>query len=833
MDSYMNSSLWSRSLGINEEQCLSLRKSYIDTRENAKTILEKIRIDFPSLTIHDISHVDSLWSVASVIIGPKYPINPLEAYILGIAFLIHDFALSYDAFGGVSSLRSTNEWKDAFAEQGYNDSEEIKKECDFFAIRTLHAKRAETVLNDCFIREDGSSFYLISDESLRKHLSLIIGRIAASHHWGIDELYSLSNQMNPLAGMPNEWTVNPIKLACILRCADAGHIDAGRAPDSIYRLLKLNKVSQSHWNSQNHLCQVCEDSNDSKMLLITSSNSFNKADYASWNVAYELITLFDKEIKASNRVLSTMGCAFPHVGVTGVSTKEELSNYIKTNGWIPCDATVHIENAKQIIEKLGGEQLYGKDDKVLVVLRELAQNARDAIIARSLYEKTNKGNIHIIIEKDANDSFWITVEDSGIGMSFQCIKDKFLGFGESYWSSDLAKVEFPGLASSGFSSAGKFGIGFYSIFMVSDYVVVETRRYDRGLDKNIKLEFIDGLSLSPIVSFEPSSRTDKSTSIKFKLKNGLLSQNLLYEVKRNIMNSKNIMVPFKKIISTVVVGLDVDVFYKQDGHDFGCIHRDIYSNDFNVKEWFEDFSYQSEQNINVSSDHFEKVYMNNRIIGYGTLNFELSSTQNFLSIRTVNGLAQSIHSRDGQFFKGFIDSDCFTVSRNNAKETESLKQVVHEWAKQQYEKYYKERIVSPKYGLLCQDTLCFFGIDPSDISAVYRRSDRQIVWTKDIIDDLLNGVQYLFPKMKGINHFDLHVDLSNVELEHNEEMIIPLSNSSFLDLDLPIKPNDYSLIGCINKNALDRGLKITIHTIENRFRSLFLGFADAICLSIE
>ena len=105
--SYVNTSLWKRTLGNekkgNQEynnQVKLLRDSFLDARKNAEFLLNKIRIDFPNLTVHDITHVDSLWNVADTIIGEEYPINPLEGYILGIAFLIHDAALSYDTAGG-------------------------------------------------------------------------------------------------------------------------------------------------------------------------------------------------------------------------------------------------------------------------------------------------------------------------------------------------------------------------------------------------------------------------------------------------------------------------------------------------------------------------------------------------------------------------------------------------------------------------------------------------------------------------------------------------------------------------------------------------------------
>lgn len=260
---YQSTSLWKRTLGLDNENVKPLRDSFLGAHENAEFLLAKIRKDFPNLTVHDISHVDSLWNVADTIIGEDYLINPLEGYILGISFLIHDAALSYETIGGIDKLRNTVEWKDVYADGANGKDEEIfKKECDFTAIRALHAREAESILSKIFTKDNGTTFYIIDDDSLRRHYGELIGKIAASHHWDIDDVSSLELQINPRREYPNEWKINAQKLACILRCADAGHIDNGRAPDNIYNILSVNGVSKQHWDSQNHLCQVCEDEKD-------------------------------------------------------------------------------------------------------------------------------------------------------------------------------------------------------------------------------------------------------------------------------------------------------------------------------------------------------------------------------------------------------------------------------------------------------------------------------------------------------------------------------------------------------------------------------------------
>ena len=265
------------------------------------------------------------------------------------------------------------------------------------------ANDINTGLPSQIVKDNGSTFYIIDNDDYRKHYGEIIGKIAASHHWDIDDVSAkLKKQINPRSGMPRDWVVNAQKLACILRCADAGHIDDGRAPDCIYNSLMVNGVSREHWESQNHLCQVCKDANDDEKLCITSSNPFEKKDFAAWNVAYDSIKLFDTELKKSNNLLKSISTPqigkleFPYREVSGSYSKESLAQYVETKDWVPCNISIHTSNIKSLIQSLGGSKLYGYENQLLVVLRELIQNARDAIHARiKIDESYNDGKIII------------------------------------------------------------------------------------------------------------------------------------------------------------------------------------------------------------------------------------------------------------------------------------------------------------------------------------------------------------------------------------------------------------------------------------------------------
>ena len=193
----------------NKEPRDRLRASLLSFRENAAAVVSRIAASIPFLTQHEVSHLDGLWNVADNIIGPDFPVNPLEAYVFGCAVLLHDAALCPEAYdGGLDGLRSSIAWKDAFAieAQSCDVEDEAIAASDFSALRQLNATQASKLGSMSWPGPDTNEpLFLIEDAHIRKHLSDLIGTIAASHHWSIEEVNSRSDtQFNAPAEFPRE-----------------------------------------------------------------------------------------------------------------------------------------------------------------------------------------------------------------------------------------------------------------------------------------------------------------------------------------------------------------------------------------------------------------------------------------------------------------------------------------------------------------------------------------------------------------------------------------------------------------------------------------------------
>lgn len=489
-----------------------LRSAFIGFRRRVELLASEIHRNLPDYTVHDISHLDALWEMADIIAGKGFPLTPTEAFVLGGAILLHDLGMGLASYPqGLSDLRKDARWADTVtglylskfnrlpSEKEITDPpEDIKRDAIGLMLRVLHAPRAEQLASDCWrAKPDDSPQYLIEDVEIRLAFGRTIGRIAHSHWWPVERLES---EFRIPLGAPHwgpvGWTVDPLKIACILRVADAGHIDARRAPTFLRAIRRPASYSDEHWKFQERLQKprLVDDS-----LVYTSGAAFELQDAQSWWLCLDTLTMVDRELRQVDALLADRGTRrLAGRRVAGVESPERLRSYIQTNGWMPVNTLVQVSDIPRLVKMFGGEELYGNDPTAPV--RELIQNASDAVRTRRFVEgRTHDwGEIYIRTGTDER-SDWIEVEDTGVGMSSEVLTRYLLDFGTSYWGSSLMLDEFPGLLAKGIKPTGKYGIGFFSVFMLGEAVRVRTRRLDAAQDETLVMEFNTGLSSRPLL----------------------------------------------------------------------------------------------------------------------------------------------------------------------------------------------------------------------------------------------------------------------------------------------------------------------------------------------
>ncbi|WP_164997119.1 HD domain-containing protein [Clostridium minihomine] len=578
MNRYEQTTIWQKTLAKQlepdsfEKERDILRVAYEGFRENAKLLAGEISNILPEYTVHDITHIDALWETAELVAKDSFELTPTEVFVLGGAFLIHDLGMGLASFpNGVDELKLESIWQDTMSsivnngtkeltcrDNIYADAEKIATE---YTLRLLHAKQAEKLALISWTDKENNQIYLMDNYELREAYGRIIGLIAYSHWWKVDELEDKFNSILGAPGMfPPIWTIDPLKLACVLRIADAVQIDDRRAPNLLRTVRDLSDVSDSHWNFQRKLYQPRLERNK---LVFTSKTPFTINEVESWWVCHDTLKMIDEELNLVDSLLiDTNRKRLNASGISAIEDPKRLSKLISVQGWQPININVKVSNVAKLVGCIGGSQLYGEN--LMVPLRELIQNAADAIRARRVLENENGdfGSIIVRIGEDADGTF-IEVEDNGVGMSQKVLTGPFLDFGNSLWGTPLMHEELPSLESKGFSSTGRYGIGFFSVFMWGKKVSITTRRYEKGRDATLVLEFNNGVSSRPILRKANSLEFIKEggTKVRVWLSNESILEKIL------VMNShRKSQKTFAELIETLCPSMDCNIVIEENNN---------------------------------------------------------------------------------------------------------------------------------------------------------------------------------------------------------------------------------------------------------------------------
>ena len=118
-----------------------------------------------------------------------------------------------------------------------------------------------------------------------------------------------------------------------------------------------------------------------------------------------------------------------------------------------------------------------------IFLRELISNASDALQPHAVRDahqprRARPGGAELAIRVESDpEAHTLTVSDTGIGMTHDELIENL---GTIAHSGALAFLQKIGEGQKPVDIIGQFGVGFYSVFMVADEVVVTTRSYRPG-----------------------------------------------------------------------------------------------------------------------------------------------------------------------------------------------------------------------------------------------------------------------------------------------------------------------------------------------------------------
>lgn len=488
-----------------------LLNAIVSLRAKSEALAATLIRDAGMFTDHTIRHMDALWLVTEKILTPTEidALTTAEAFLLAAGFYFHDIGMSYAATDeGRKFLEDTPDYAGVLSQAASDvGSDVVKANALAYAIRVHHAHIAEVMAVNPIL---GTTDYLLEPRAIREQFGSHCGKVAASHHWSIERVESELGVKGivPLAG---NRSADLGFVACALRLIDYAHINRERA-SPFERSLRptLGAESAMHWDAQQNIDGPQRNPQTNELVYASSGPVCN---VEAWWLFYEFARGLDKEISQVRRLLQSRTVSADRlslVGVQGASVPEDFEKLVKTDGFLPLEVNVKASSIDRLVRLLAGESLYGKN--LFAPVRELIQNALDAILLKKITAVTDADKalcslpIKVKLQDDPTGTT-LSVSDWGIGMTKRVLTEHLLTIASDYWEGQF-HVDFP-KASKNFSPAGKFGIGFLSVFMLGRKIEVSSQRNgnDRyhltihGLGKRAELRQIqsNGSSGSTVV----------------------------------------------------------------------------------------------------------------------------------------------------------------------------------------------------------------------------------------------------------------------------------------------------------------------------------------------
>jgi hypothetical protein len=378
------------------------------------------------------------------------------------------------------------------------------------------------------------------EQWIRQHLSALrlgtyddwiddLVTLCRSHHEGYNELRR--DRYNPRYVSTPPVMVHLRYLAVVLRVADVLELDPERTPEVILRHRNIAKSSLIYWWKDEAMSVRLERPRIVISARPHSAQIHKAAEMTVQSVNAELSLA--QRLADETRFQSCPGLAdLPH--------KWDLTATVHADIQPREDSYVYIDgafrpDAQKLLQLLSGVELYGDE---LVAVRELLQNAFDAVRERIAYQRLNGPADPAIQEKLgemnlvdlrlelSQDGAWLVCLDTGVGMTRVLIQDHLLVSGVSS-GHDVLELE-RRCKRAGFTlgRTGQFGIGVLSYFMLADRVTIRTRRSQEPGDSDNEGWNFETEGVGSFGELRRDSSIAPGTEVRLRLKSEVIGKNI-------------------------------------------------------------------------------------------------------------------------------------------------------------------------------------------------------------------------------------------------------------------------------------------------------------------
>jgi hypothetical protein len=429
---------------------------------------------FPTYTLHNREHIYNVIRIMGDLLAERVDqLSGLEAMILILSAIYHDYGMVYseDERAKITGYEDFNlEFLQSIPaarlmfERG---DKKVSKELAEWYCRWAHARRVWRKLD-----ETEAICGLL--EFTKVPFRIQLGNVCESHNEPVENIRVDDKRFDP--AFLGECDLR--FCALLLRLADILDFDNSRSPQSVYDFLDLanpknysEQISKDEWNKHmaSHGFRFEKKANSNPLLFI----AIPPHPYIEQGIL-SFLNLIDSELAGALRVT---GLCSDKWKLFPFPEKIDRSQ-IKSSNYLSGKFRFTLSEDK-ILDLLTGDDLYGDD---FVFIREILQNAIDTVRHRVFIEKISNAEyqakpIMVTFFQDNQGFFWFRVDDEGMGMDMNIIKSHLLNKGNSYYNSDLFKLEkltIKEKIKDDFTPISRFGIGLLSCFMTCDKIEINT-----------------------------------------------------------------------------------------------------------------------------------------------------------------------------------------------------------------------------------------------------------------------------------------------------------------------------------------------------------------------
>ena len=432
-----------------------------------------------SFTEHGISHSVRIIGFMADLISDFDSLNTETYFYLAASAICHDWGLlisekdveNIKKNGYISKQSELFNWEATFRQMmlSAGSSAEAEKLSVSAIARGVHAysevvvkKIEELCGDDKFIDE-------------REKENLV--KICSAHGEDIDHIKKYNWQQDS----ENSNSVNFGCVVALLRLCDLLDIGYDRISDFVIKNVSGDFENNKHWCANKLVKKVIisyEDEYSPKKCAADIYLNGKICRRCPKEIRIEFSDSKDLHLKGEEIYDAAYSYLLGYIDYIEYEIKENIPQLVCNGFIVPlkdkvrlyCEKKFFYEKLKisesSILELITSETLYGNKR---IAIREVLQNAFDACIARKQikeYAENYIPKVTIRWEKGC-----LIIEDNGIGMNEEIVRNFFLVVGKSIYHSNRYLF-----SDRQFLHAGNFGIGVFSLFMITDKITVRTAR---------------------------------------------------------------------------------------------------------------------------------------------------------------------------------------------------------------------------------------------------------------------------------------------------------------------------------------------------------------------